>query len=59
MIHLIVGLIKKISLCKMSNFPEPFIHKIKVELNLVNYATKADLKRLQALIPRNLLKMLI
>ena len=35
-IYLIVGLIKKISLYKMSYFPEPFSHnehKIKVDLS--------------------------
>ena len=46
-IHLIVGLIKKISLYEMSYFPGPFIHnknKIKIELDLSNYATKYVLK---------------
>ena len=49
-IHLIVGLIKKISLYKMSYFPEPCTHsknKVKVKLGLPNYAIKSDLlKRL-------------
>ena len=42
-----VGLIKKISLYKMSYFPEPHNHstnKIEVELDLENYATKSNLK---------------
>ena len=46
-IHLIVGLIKKISLYKMSYFPEPYTHrksKITVKLDQSNYATKSDLK---------------
>ena len=45
-IHLTVGLIKKIFLCKISFFPESYNRskKIKGELNLSNYATKADLK---------------
>ena len=37
--------IRKISLCKMSYFPEPYTrskNKIKVELGLPNYATKFD-----------------
>ena len=46
-IRLIVGLIKKI-LHKMSQyFPEPydlFGGNVKTELDLFNYATKADLK---------------
>ena len=44
---LIVGLITKISLDKTSYFPEPYNrsrNKIKVELDLSNYATKSDLK---------------
>ena len=46
-IHLIVGLIKRISLHKTSQFPE--LHnrnkdKMKFELDLPNYATKSDLK---------------
>ena len=46
-IHLIVGLIKKILLCKISYFPEPYDHsknEEKVVLNLSNHATKSDLK---------------
>ena len=46
-IHLIVGLIKKISLYEMSYFPGSFTHnknKIKIELDLSNYATKYVLK---------------
>ena len=38
---------KKILFYKMSFFPEPFQHainKIKIELDLDNYATKSDLK---------------
>ena len=38
---------KKISLCKMSYFPEPYIrskNKIKLELHLPNSAIKSDLK---------------
>ena len=50
-IHLIVGLIKKISLYKMSYFPEPYTRnkkKIKAELELSNYAKKkTDLKTQQ------------
>ena len=44
---LIVGLIKKMSLYKMSHYPEPDSHdrnKIKVELYLSNYAAKANFK---------------
>ena len=46
-IHLIVGLIEKILLHEMSYFSESYIHikiKIKVELDLCNYARKSDLK---------------
>ena len=46
-IYLITGLIKKILFYKMSYFPEPYTrskNKIKVELELSNYATKSDLK---------------
>ena len=46
-IRLIVAQIKRISLYKMSCYPEPGIHsrnKIEVELDLSNYATKSDLK---------------
>ena len=42
-----IGLIKKIALCKMSCFPEPYTctkNKIKVKLDISNYATKFDLK---------------
>ena len=45
--HLIVGLIKKILLYKMSCFPEPYTDsksKIKVEIDLPNYAIKSKLK---------------
>ena len=47
-IHLIVRLIKKILLYKISYFPDPYVrskNKIKVELGLSNYATKSDLKK--------------
>ena len=47
-IHLMVGLIKKISLYKMSHFPELYTHsknKTKVELDWSNYAIKSDLKK--------------
>ena len=46
-IRLIAGLIKEILLYKMSYFPEPYSInkiKIKVELDLSNYATKSHLK---------------
>ena len=46
-IHLIVGLIEKILLHEMSCFSESYTHikiKMKVELNLCNYARKSDLK---------------
>ena len=46
-ILLTIGLIKKILLYKMSYFPERCIrrkNKIKVKLDLPNYATKSDLK---------------
>ena len=45
--HLIVRQIKKISLNKMSHFPEAYTHsktKIKFELHLSNYTRKSDLK---------------
>ena len=44
-IHLIAGLIKK-TVQKREYFPEPKYSRgrVKVELNLTNYATKADLK---------------
>ena len=43
---LTVGLIKKISLHKISYLPEPHTcgEKVKVELDVANYATKSDLK---------------
>ena len=44
-IHLIAGLMKKISLHKLSYFAEPYTHskqKIKFELYFCNYATKSD-----------------
>ena len=49
-IHLIVGLIKKILLCKISYFPEPAHNKneTKVELDLPNCAKKSDLKNATA-----------
>ena len=46
-INLIVGLIKKTLLYKTNYFPEPYnrsTYKIKVELDLFNYATKSDFK---------------
>ena len=45
----------------MSYFPEPSHSKtvIKVELDLLNYATKSDLKKQQVLIHQNLLKRLV
>ena len=45
--HLIVGLIKNLSLHKMRYYPKPDSYernKIKVELHLSNYATKSYLK---------------
>ena len=45
--HLIVGLIKNLSLHKMRYYPKPDSYernKIKVELHLSNYATKCYLK---------------
>ena len=60
MICLIVGLIKIISLYKMTHFPEPFDYtfkKLSLELNLVSYATKSALKKKkQVLMHENLLK---
>ena len=47
-IRLIVGLIKKILLHKMSYFPKPYSHnksKIKVELDFSNYAMKSEFKK--------------
>ena len=57
-IYLIVGLIKKILLYKMSYFSKPHTNKNKIEaeLNLSNYATKSDLKMQQSSIHCNLLK---
>ena len=46
-IILAVGFIKKISLYRMSYFPKPYTrskNKIKVKLDLSNYATKFHLK---------------
>ena len=45
-IHLIVGLIKKVFLYKNELFSifAPSENKIEVELDLSNYATKSDLK---------------
>ena len=60
-IHLIVGLIKKTLLYKMSYF-QPYDHgknKIEVEFDLSNYSTISDLKMKQVSIHRNLLKMFI
>ena len=45
--HSMAGEIKKISLHKLSYFPEPYGHsknKMKVELDLSNYPTKFDFK---------------
>ena len=47
-ILLTVGLIKKISLYRMSHFLEPYTCskiKIKIELDLSNYGTNSDLKQ--------------
>ena len=47
-IHLTVGLIKKILLYKVTYFPETHSHsknKIKADSNLSNYVTKCDLKK--------------
>lgn len=47
LIVLTVGLIQKISLYKMSYFPEPCTHKINKmlnELDLPNYAANSNLK---------------
>ena len=47
-IPLTVGLLKKISLYKMSYFPKPYSqnkNKIKVELDLSHYATQSDFKK--------------
>ena len=48
MIPLAIALIREIFVYKMSYFPEPYTrsqNKIKVELDLSNYATKSDLKK--------------
>ena len=61
-ICLIIGLIKKTSLYKMGYFSQPNAHsknKIKVELDFLNYATKSDLQKSQALIHQNLPKILV
>ena len=39
--------------------PKPSGRRVKVELDLSNYATKADLKNAKMLVHQNLLKMLI
>ena len=47
-IHLVTGVIKHISLNRMSYFRESFdftLNKIRDELNLTNYAPKSDLKK--------------
>ena len=44
---------------KYSPKPRPLRRNVKVELDLSNYATKADSKNEQVLIHRNLLKRLI
>ena len=47
-VGLIVGLIKTISLYKMSYFSKPYTHsksKIKLELDLSHYVRKSDLKK--------------
>ena len=46
-IRLIAGLIKKISLYKLTYFPEPYTdtkQKMKFELDFYNYATKSGWK---------------
>ena len=49
-IHLIVGLIKKISYKMSQYFPKPFNShfddSIKVKIDLSNYATKRDIKNI-------------
>ena len=61
MISLIVELIKKTSLHKLVIFRNHFyvVKKLKVELNLPNYATKSDLESATDVIHPNLLKGLI
>ena len=50
-IRLIVGLMKKISLYKMSCFREPPNHsKTKIKVDLSYYTTESDLKVQQVLI---------
>ena len=60
-IHLIVGLIRKILWYKMRYFREPHTNinsKIeKIKFDLSDYATKSELKTQQVSIYRNLLKM--
>ena len=60
-IFLTVGLIKKYRGKMGEYFPEPkfFGRRVKVKLDLPNYATKADLKMTQVLIHQNLLNSLI
>ena len=58
-IHLVVGLIKRILLCKMSYFPELHTHsknKIKVYLNLSSYTTKSDLQNVTGIDTSNFAK---
>ena len=58
-IHLVVGLIKRILLCKMSYFPELHTHsknKIKVYLNLSSYTTKSDLQNVTGIGTSNFAK---
>ena len=59
---LTVGLIKRISLYKMSYFLQPYTlskNKVKAELDLPNYAAKSDLKTQQMLLHQIFLKILI
>ena len=59
---LTVGLIKRISLYKITYFLEPYTlskSKVKAELDLPNYATKSDLKTQQMLLHQIFLKILI
>ena len=61
-IRLMAGLIKEISLYKMSYYPQPNSpskSKIKVELYLSSYAKKSDVKKQQVVKHQNLLKTLI
>ena len=61
-IYLIVELMKKMFLNKMSYFPEPYTdskNKLKVELDLYNYETKSDLTSATGVdTSKNLLKRL-